>query len=175
MKTELDPPPVWEATRSGFIEVGGNTTQSFGFGRIVGQIYALLYLSPRSLCLDEIADELHVSKASVSVTVRQLEGWSAVKRVWVKGDRRDFYEAESDFRAMLRSGVLSRIRRKLETSGVQLDQAEDSLKVALDTASDEERKDLEMVAGRLRHAKEFHNKLNTVLTDPLRDAVLGEV
>ncbi len=175
MKTELAPAPAWEATRARFIEVGGNTTQSFGFGRIIGQIYALLYLSPRPMCLDDIAAELGVSKASVSVTVRQLEGWSAVKQIWVKGNRRDYYEAESDFRAMLRNGVLARIRRKLETSGMQLDQADDSLKLALESVGEEERKDMEVVAARLRRAKQFHNKLNDILTDPLLDHVLGEV
>src|SRR6266705_2328998 len=92
----------WLVARSNFIEAGGHTTQSFGLGRIIGQIYALLYLSPIALCLDTIAEELGVSKASVSTTIRQLERWTAVKRVWMKGDRRDFYEAETDFQSVLK-------------------------------------------------------------------------
>ena len=96
------PSASWPAVRRKFIEAGGSTTQSFGLGRILGQMYALLYLSPTPLCLDDIVRELSVSKASVSTTVRQLERWSAVKRVWVQGDRKDYYEAETDFQSILR-------------------------------------------------------------------------
>ena len=50
-----NPPSAdWPAVRRKFIEAGGSTTQSFGLGRILGQIYALLYLSPAPLCLDDI-------------------------------------------------------------------------------------------------------------------------
>src|SRR5436309_1683950 len=97
MKTKTTISPSWLAARRKFVEAGGHTTQSFGLGRIMGQIYAVLYLSPTPMCLDDIAKELGVSKASVSTTVRQLERWAAVKRVWVHGDRKDYYEAETDF------------------------------------------------------------------------------
>src|SRR6266478_4445136 len=106
----------WPAVRRKFIEAGGSTTQSFGLGRILGQIYALLYLSAKPLCLDDIVRELSVSKASVSTTVRQLERWSAVKRVWVQGDRKDYYEAETDFHVVLRYGLLATMRKKLDTA-----------------------------------------------------------
>jgi len=122
--------PDWLAARRGFIEAGGHTTQSFGLGRIVGQIYALLYLNPAPLCLDEIAAELGVSKASVSTIIRQLERWTAVKRVWVKGDRRDYYEAETDFQAVLKHGLLAAMRKKLETAGAHIDTIEHCLKAA---------------------------------------------
>jgi DNA-binding transcriptional regulator GbsR (MarR family) len=38
-----------DTARRKFIEAGGNTTQSFGFGRITGQLFALLYLSAKPL------------------------------------------------------------------------------------------------------------------------------
>ena len=114
----------WSAACRSFIEAGGHTTQLFGLGRILGQLYALLYLSPRPICLDEIVDELKVSKASVSTTVRQLERWTAVKRVWIRGDRRDYYEAETDFNLLLKHGVLATLRKKLETAGTQIAKVE---------------------------------------------------
>src|SRR6266849_1374047 len=112
------PSANWLAVRRKFIEAGGHTTQSFGLGRILGQIYALLYLSPHPLCLDDIAHELGVSKASVSTTVRQLQTWSAIKRVWVKGDRKDYYEAEADFMAILRHALLQNLTKKFNTAGM---------------------------------------------------------
>ncbi len=162
----------WAAARSRFIEAGGNTTQSFGFGRIIGQIYALLYLSPNPLCLDEIASELGVSKASVSTTIRQLERWAAVKRVWVKGDRKDYYEAEPDFHAVLRNGLLSTIRRKLDSAGLHIDRVEDSLQQALRNTNGARHEEIEVVAKRIERAKAFRNKIDGLLSNPLLDNLL---
>ena len=161
-----------EATRRRFIEAGGHTTQSFGFGRIIGQIYALLYLTPKSLCLDDIVTELGVSKASVSISVRQLQSWSAIKLVWVKGDRKDYYEAETDFNNLIRNGLLEMIRKKLITAGGQLTLAELSLRDALAEANGESSEELRTVADRLQSAKQFHSRINGLLSNPLVDQLL---
>jgi len=155
-----------------FIESGGHTTQSFGLGQVIGQVFALLYLSPKPLCLDEIADELGVSKASVSTTVRQLEGWSAVKHVWVKSDRRDFYEAETDFKAMLRHGVLMTLRKKMDTASVRLEHVETSLVEALKKSASTDREEARVVAERLQQARKFHAKVSGLLNNPLLEHLL---
>src|SRR5579859_498382 len=159
--------PQLVAARRKFIEAGGNTTQSFGFGRILGQLFALLYLSAKPLCLDDIARELGVSKASVSTTVRQLAQWAAVRRVWVKGDRKDYYEAETDFGAMLRHGLLTTFRKKLETAGTQIGNVESTLQRAMEKIDDGEREEMQVVAERLERAKNFHNKLHGMLNNPV--------
>src|SRR5882672_9308774 len=159
--------PQLDAARRKFIEAGGNTTQSFGFGRILGQLFALLYLSAKPLCLDDIARELGVSKASVSTTVRQLEQWAAVRRVWVKGDRKDYYEAETDFGAMLRHGLLTTFRKKLETAGAQIGNVETTLQKAMEKVDDGQRQEMQVVADRLQRARDFHDKINGMLTNPV--------
>jgi DNA-binding transcriptional regulator GbsR (MarR family) len=165
-------PQSLEGARRKFIEAGGNTTQSFGFGRILGQLFALLYLSAKPLCLDDIARELGVSKASVSTTVRQLEQWAAVRRVWVKGDRKDYYEAETDFGAMLRHGLLTTFRKKLETAGTQIGNVEDTLQRAMEKVDDEQRQEMQVVAERLQRARNFHDKIHGMLTNPVIDHLL---
>jgi DNA-binding transcriptional regulator GbsR (MarR family) len=160
------------STRRKFIEAGGHTTQSFGFGRIIGQIYALLYMNPQPMCLDDIVEELGVSKASVSTSIRQLENWQAVKRVWVKGDRRDFYEAETDFRGVLRNGFLGMLRKKFETAGSQLALAEASLQEVLADSTNSQQADVQIVAERVRRAKQLHGKINGLLTNPLLEHLL---
>lgn len=159
-------------TRRKFIEAGGHTTQSFGFGRIIGQIYALLYLTPKPLSLNDIVEELGVSKASVSISVRQLQNWSAVKLVWVKGDRRDYYEAETDFNNLIRNGLLEMIRKKLDTAGGQLAAAERSLREAAAEENGEDGEELQVVADRLQKAKQFHSRINGLLTNPLVNRLL---
>ncbi len=162
----------WATARPKFIEAGGRTTQSFGLGRILGQIYALLYLSPAPLCLDDIVQELGVSKASVSTTIRQLERWAAVKRVWVKGDRKDYYEVEEDFRTILRHGLLETMVKKIDTAGVQLNQVEDSLKEIQTEGDGQESGNMEIVIRRLKRAKNFQSKVHTLLSNPLLERFL---
>jgi DNA-binding transcriptional regulator GbsR (MarR family) len=141
-------------------------------GRTIGQLFALLYLSPKPLCLDDIVRELGVSKASVSTTVRQLEDWTAVRHVWVKGDRRDYYEAETDFNIVIRNGLLQTIRKKLNTAGVQLEQVDKSLREAFGQVEANQRHELEIVEERLKQAKEFHSKVNGLLGSPLINHLL---
>ena len=160
------------ATRHRFVEAGGHTTQSFGLGRIIGQIYSLLYLSAKPLCLDDIVSELSVSKASVSTTVRQLERWSAVKRVWVQGDRKDYYSAETDFRTVIGQGLLANLRKKLDTAGRQLDHVAESFSKVQKLENGEKSEEMVVLAERLAHAKRFQSKVNGLLSNPLLDYLL---
>jgi hypothetical protein len=121
MFTETTHPRPWLEERRRFIEAGGNTTRAFGLGRIIGRLYALLYLTPVPIALEEIALQLAVSKASASVVVRQLAELRAVRQVWVPGERRDFYEAETSFGVILREGLLPGVRNKLQAAGVQIE------------------------------------------------------
>lgn len=82
--------------RDEFTEIAGQLGARLGLSRTVGQLYALLFLSDEPLCLDYMVERLKVSKGSVSTNVRELEKWGAVRKVWVKGSRKDYYEANPD-------------------------------------------------------------------------------
>jgi len=97
--------------RSNLIDTMGRISSFWGFSKIMGQLYGLLYLSEAPLSLDDMGTELSVSKGNVSVNIRALERWSMVRRVWVRGDRRDFYEAETDFWGIVK-GVLREREKK---------------------------------------------------------------
>ena len=71
------------------VEVTARLCQRLGLPRSSGQIFGLLYLSTQALSLDEIAEALEISKASVSTGTRQLLGWHAIRQVWKPGDRKD--------------------------------------------------------------------------------------
>ncbi len=159
--------PDWAHTRSKFIEAGGSTTQSFGLGRLTGQIYALLYLSPSPISLEEIAAQLGVSKASISITIRQMERWTAVHKVWVKGDRRDFYEAETDFRKIFREGFLETLQKKLHTAGRHLEQVETQAKETLQKNHTESKEDLDTITARIEKARRFQRQISGLIDNPL--------
>ncbi|MBI1811784.1 MAG: hypothetical protein HY035_01705 [Nitrospirae bacterium] len=97
--------------REGLMEAVGRITSFWGFSKIMGQMYGLLYLSSKPLTLDEMSESISVSKGNVSINIRALERWNMVKPVWVKGDRKDYYEAETDFWKIVK-GVLREREKK---------------------------------------------------------------
>ena len=76
-----------------FIERAGLLWEQDGLPRIAGRIFALALISEESLSLDEIAESLSVSKASVSNDTRLLEHMGFIERVSRPGDRKDYYQS----------------------------------------------------------------------------------
>src|SRR6476646_4319930 len=79
-----------------FVLQSGDMGGSWGVNRSFSQIHALLYLSERPLAAEEIADALGLARSNVSNSIRELMAWNIIRRVPVKGDRRDHFEAETD-------------------------------------------------------------------------------
>lgn len=48
----------------------------WGINRTVGQVYALLYISPQPLCADEIVEALGISRSNVSMSLKELQAWN---------------------------------------------------------------------------------------------------
>ena len=63
-----------------FIEHFARLLEQDGGPRIAGRIAALLLLSPDALALDEIAERLQASKASISTNARNAMGSRAATR-----------------------------------------------------------------------------------------------
>ena len=99
--------------RERFIHQIGEFASSMGLNRSVGQIYALLYMSREPMCLDDLAGACDMSKANASTNVRELERWNAVRRVWVRGDRKDYYEANRDLPQIVISRLQDGLGRRL--------------------------------------------------------------
>jgi DNA-binding transcriptional regulator GbsR (MarR family) len=69
----------------------------------------LLYLSDEPLSAPELQDKLQLSAGSVSMATAELLRWGVVKKVWLHGQRRDYFSAESNFWKMI-----SRVFRERE-------------------------------------------------------------
>lgn len=116
-----------DQVRQRLIQAGGKTAQDLGLGRIVGQILLYLYLSEAERSLDEMAEELGLSKAAVSIAARQLENLGLIRRVWKRGDRRGYYRSADDIATALHQGLLTLVRSRLAALAEELQTAEDAL------------------------------------------------
>ncbi|HST60603.1 MAG TPA: MarR family transcriptional regulator [Longimicrobium sp.] len=79
-----------------FIERVGRFFEGDAAPRTSGRLLGLLLLEPEELSIDDIAERLRVSRASVSTNARHLETLGIVERVSRLGDRRDFYHIAPD-------------------------------------------------------------------------------
>lgn len=151
-----------------FILAAGHTAHGFGLGRLAGRIYALLFLAARSLSLDEISDELKISKASASITLRRLAAWKLVQRVPLPESRRDFYRAEGDFSRVIRDGILPLIQAKLNSAGAMLESLMCVAPTVEQTKGSQEGADSqESLNRRIREAKALQEKLSLILNSGL--------
>jgi DNA-binding transcriptional regulator GbsR (MarR family) len=83
--------------RSRFIDSMAQNMNLYGVPHSVGRLYGLLYFSEGPMTLDEMKNELGMSKTSMSTSVRQLQELNMVERVWKKGERKDLYESSNDW------------------------------------------------------------------------------
>jgi len=113
-------PSKYRRIVSRMIEAAGHASQSFGLGRVVGQIFAYLYFSREARTLDHLTAALGISKGSASMCVRQLEQWGALERIWIKGDRKDYYRARDTLGQIIRNIVVDLAGKKIESSALLL-------------------------------------------------------
>ena len=85
------PEIITDAQRK-LVERFGVTAHRAGMSRIAGRILGLLLQSPTDLSLEEIVQQLRVSRASVSTEARRLLDAGIVERVGRPGDRKDYYQ-----------------------------------------------------------------------------------
>jgi DNA-binding transcriptional regulator GbsR (MarR family) len=97
-----------------FILHWGEMGTRWGINRTVAQIHALLYLSPKALHAEEIAETLAVARSNVSTSLRELQGWGIVKLVHVLGDKRDHFESMKDVWEMFRVVLDERKKREID-------------------------------------------------------------
>jgi DNA-binding transcriptional regulator GbsR (MarR family) len=101
-------PPLIQSFVLHFGEMGSR----WGINRTVGQIYALLYVSPEPLNADQIVEALGLSRSNVSMGLRELQAWNLVLLRHLPGDRRDYFTTPDDVWQILR--VLAEERKKRE-------------------------------------------------------------
>jgi DNA-binding transcriptional regulator GbsR (MarR family) len=97
-----------------FTEGLSQISRFWGFPKGMGAIFAVLYLSPQPLSLDEIVQETGLTKGAISTEIRALARMGLVHRSSKLGDRKDYYEAESDFYAAIRSILKERQNSEID-------------------------------------------------------------
>ncbi len=147
-----------------FIETIGQLSESLSINRIVGQLYALLFLSPGPLSLDDMVDKLKISKGNASVNIRELERWNAVKKVWIKGERKNFYRANLDVLKIVincfKNGLIQRMKKTTD----KIEKTQETLNKSSSLFINKEEKNIaEIYQDRLKRIKEISEKTENLV------------
>lgn len=86
-----------EKARERVIDAISQNMNLYGVTESIGRLYGSLYFQEGPLTLDEMKEELGMSKTSMSTSVRSLLELKMVGKVWKKGVRKDLYQAEPDW------------------------------------------------------------------------------
>ncbi|UTH72437.1 GbsR/MarR family transcriptional regulator [Chromobacterium sp. IIBBL 290-4] len=126
----MNTPPLVQAFVLHFGEMGSR----WGINRTVGQIYALLYVSPKPLNADEIGEAIGCSRSNVSMGLKELQSWRLVKLQHFPGDRREYFSTPEDVWQIFKTLAEERKKREVEPTLTMLRGA-----IMENPASEEER------------------------------------
>ena len=159
--------PTLRAVNDSMLEGLGQLADYFGYNKVMGKMYGALLLSPEAMSLDDIMAHLDVSKASVSMNMRMLENMGMVREVWVRGDRRKFYEAEADLWTILTNVLGSRELRDVNQALNVLENNINDLRESAAAMSAEEQRLAMFYIQRIDNMKDFFRFAKLVLTSIL--------
>ena len=149
--------------RDRFVEGIGRLAATVGVSRVIGQLYAMLFLSEKPLCLDDMVERLKISKGNASLNIRKLESLGVAKRVWVKGDRKDFYQAELDLEKIIKGELIDIARSRMKIALDTVTETEDLIKKSKGNLNEEEKRRKKLYLKRLESAKEINNFIERML------------
>ncbi|MBP2143239.1 DNA-binding transcriptional regulator GbsR (MarR family) [Methanococcus voltae] len=81
-----------EEVKKTIMELFNEIARLTNLPKSMGEVYSAIYLSEKPLCMDDIIQTLKISKGNASTMIRRLEEIKAIKKVWVEGDRKNYYK-----------------------------------------------------------------------------------
>ena len=145
-----------EEAKKLIIELFSELAKIHGLNKSVGAVYAILYLSNKPLTISDIMEELKISKGNVSMSLKKLEELGFVKKVWIKGDRKNYYTAIDGF-----SSIKDIAKKKYDLIAKTYEDLKDLEK----NCSEEEKEFINQKLKELEKMKKASEKILEVLND----------
>lgn len=87
-----------------------------GLPKTIGSIYGFVYASPHPVSMDDLTQALGISLGSASQGLRTLKVFRAIKPVYTQGERREHYEAETDFQLFVGAFLKGELEQYIENT-----------------------------------------------------------
>jgi len=105
---------TYEEAKDKFISTWGVLGSSWGINKAMAQIHALLWISPEPLSMEDIMEELKISRGNTSMNVRQLIDWGIVYKETKAGERKEYFASEKDVQELARQVAKERSKREIK-------------------------------------------------------------
>lgn len=153
-----------EQAKNRMIESLAQNMDLYGITPTVGRLYGTLYFEDRSMTLDELKEELGMSKTSMSTGVRALAEINMIEKVWKRGERKDFYKYKDNWYQNFIDLFCIRWQKGIDMNLEAANRSLQDLQAVLDTdISDEERERAELYMEKIRYAVDYYTWLNKVI------------
>ena len=107
-------PPILREAREQFIAAWGQMGSNWGIPRTMAEVHSLLFILGRPLNTDDVMEYLEISRGNASMTLRSLLEWGLTRRVHIRGDRKEYFEAEQDVWKLFRTILRERKKREVD-------------------------------------------------------------
>lgn len=104
----------YQEAKDKFISTWGSLGTLWGINKAMAQIQALLFISTKPLSMEEIMEDLQISRGNTSMNLRQLMDWGIVTKELIPGERKDFFTTEKDVEELARIVAKERSRREIK-------------------------------------------------------------
>jgi DNA-binding transcriptional regulator GbsR (MarR family) len=102
----------FKEAKNKFVQTWGALGSQWGINKTMAQIHALLMVSSEAISMEDIMEELQISRGNASMNIRALMDWGIVYKEYKTGERREFFIAEKDLDEL--AVKISRERSKRE-------------------------------------------------------------
>jgi DNA-binding transcriptional regulator GbsR (MarR family) len=153
-----------------FTEGLSQISRFWGFPKGMGAIFAVLYISPNPLSLDEIVLQTGLTKGAISTEVRSLARMGLVHRSSKLADRKDYYEAESDFYKSIRSILKERQNSEFDSA---IRSVQETLKELEAGSVSGDEAEVQFVRERIKALQEFFDAIDTLSKAVIKLESLG--
>lgn len=105
----------WSEAKKKFILTWGQLGVSWGICRTMAQVHALLLISSKPLCADQIMEELQISRGNANMNIRALVDCGLIyKTPRSATERKEHFFAEKDLPTIFQLIVKYRKKRELD-------------------------------------------------------------
>jgi DNA-binding transcriptional regulator GbsR (MarR family) len=104
----------FKEAKNKFIQTWGALGSQWGINKTMAQIHALLMVSTGALSMEDIMEELQISRGNASMNLRALMEWGIVYKEYKSGERREFFTAEKDLDELAVKIAQERSKREIK-------------------------------------------------------------
>ena len=104
----------FKEAKNKFIQTWGALGSQWGINKTMAQIHALLMVSPEALSMEDIMEELLISRGNASMNLRALMDWGIVYKEYKSGERKEFFTAEKDLDELAVKIAKERSKREIK-------------------------------------------------------------